>query len=319
MLENKSRSRQFPAGPPLTVCCGPLTQRLLSGAKWEGADAFPACQQWADDAEEVLSFLGRERHLEAFLSVIQKVETPQHRDACLAEARGAFHLARSGFRVVEWEPVGEGATKGDLLVSLADSPYIFVEIKQPGWQGEYLPRRVAEAEKLQPAERERRIARMKREKYLGIEGGAVGSHLAAMDAVRRNALPKLTDRCPNLVIVVDDLKVTPVGLPSLSSFVAREFSNPDHDPDDPDDVLTYERLGGILFLCAEAEVGRTVFYRADFVENAGALPSCALPVRVSALLSKMRDESRLRRERQFSDRLSVFDILRSRGLPWNRS
>jgi hypothetical protein len=72
---------------------------------------------------------------------------------------------------------------------------------------------------------------MKQEKYIDIEGDAVGSHLTAMDVVRRNALPKLTDQTPNLVVVVDDLNVTPVGLLRLAAYVEREFSNPDHGVD----------------------------------------------------------------------------------------
>jgi hypothetical protein len=304
---------QFPrllTGPPPDVRLGPLTQKLLTAAKWQGADKFPAWQVWADDVEQVLAFLQREHRLASFLSTVQKVRSPQHRDARFAEARGAFHLARSGFRILQWEPLGEGTTRGEVLVRLGNSPDIFVEIKQPGWRGEYLPRRSAERQRLSPNEKEQRLIRMRQDKYMGIEGGAVGSHLVAMDVVRRNALPKLARRCPNLVIVVDDLKVTPVGLPSLAAFVKREFSNPDHDPDDPKDTFTYERLGGLLFLQPEAENGETIWYRVDFVLNSDSLPACALPSPVVALLSQMRDESQLRRRRQFAGRPSIVEILR---------
>ena len=127
-----------------------------------------------------------------------------------------------------------------------------------------------------------------------------------MDVVRRNALPKLTDRCPNLVIVVDDLKVTPVGLPSLAGFVKREFCNPDHDPGDRDDVFTYERLGGVLFLQPEEESSGIICYRADFVQNPDALPACTLPPAVSALFLQMREESRLQREQRCAGRPSLW-------------
>jgi hypothetical protein len=224
--QRSSQSQRLTVSPRATVRLGPLTQQLLSGARWRGADGFPAWQNWADDVEEVLTFLQLECRFTPFLSAMQKAQTPQHRNACLAEARGAFHLAQSGFRIVQWEPPGEGTTKGEVLVCLADSPAIFVEIKQPGWQREYFPRRVAERRNLSPEAKQQRFARMKQDKYVGIEGGVVKSAFVAMDVVRRKALPKLTDRCPNLVIVVDDLKVTPVGLPSLAGFVEREFSNP---------------------------------------------------------------------------------------------
>jgi hypothetical protein len=142
MLQRRSSSKPpngAPLGPPTSVRLGPLTQQLLSGARWYGADQFPAWQVWADDVEEVLAFLECEGRLAAFLAVTRKAATPQHRDASFAEARGAFHLARNGFRVVQWEPPGEGTTKGEAQVSLAGAPDIFVEVKQPGWQGEHIP------------------------------------------------------------------------------------------------------------------------------------------------------------------------------------
>jgi len=91
-----------PLGPSASVRLGPRTQQLLSGARWSGADAFPAWQVWADDVEEVLVFLQQEGRLAQFLAVTRKVATPQHRDSCFAEARAAFDLARNGFRIVQW-------------------------------------------------------------------------------------------------------------------------------------------------------------------------------------------------------------------------
>ncbi len=114
---------------------------------------------------------------------------------------------------------------------------------------------------------------------------------------------------PNLVVVVDDLNVTPVGLPGLPQFVAHEFANPDHDPGDPDDVYTYDRLGGVFFLQPEGNNSKSIDYRADFVENPGVLPACALPPIVIAVLSQLRDDSRLLVERRYAGRSSLFEIL----------
>ena len=293
-------------GPPATVCLGPLTQQLLSSAKWQGTDQFPAWQIWADDVEEVLAFLHKENRLAAFLSDIQKVQTPQHRDALLAEARAAFHLARSGFHILQWEPPGEGTTRGDVLVSFDHSPAIFVEVKQPGWQGEFLPQRAAERSRLAFQEKQRRLSRIRQGKFIPgvVEGGAVGSHLASMNVVRRNALPKCTDDCPNLAIVLDDCMVSPVGLPGLAEYVLQEFVRPGRDPDDPDDFFTYERLGGVLFLRPEAESSRMIDYGVDFVENPNVLPACALPPAVSTLFSQMRDASEEREDQKYVGRLS---------------
>ena len=95
------RLTSVPLAPPTSVRLGPLTQQLLSGACWHGLDEFPAWQVWADDVEHVLSFLDSEERLATFLDVVQGVRTPQHRNACLAEARAAFHLSRNGFRIVQ--------------------------------------------------------------------------------------------------------------------------------------------------------------------------------------------------------------------------
>jgi len=92
--------------------------------------------------------------------------------------------------------------------------------------------------------------------------------------------------------------VSPVGLPGLVEYVLQEFAHPGHDPDDPDDFYTYERLGGVLFLRPEAE-GRMIDYGVDFVENPNALPTCALPPSVSALFSRMRMDSERREEQRW--------------------
>jgi len=198
-----------------------------------------------------------------------------------------------------------------VLVSLGNGlPDIFVEVKQPGWQGEHVPRRVRERQTLSAEARQQCYARTKMEKYLDGEGGAVAPQIAAMDVVRRNALPKLTDAHPNLVVVIDDLQVTAVGLPGLAEFVEREFVRPDRDPDDPTDLFSYERLGGVLFLHPEPEDSKLIYYRSEFVHNPGALACCALPASAIAILSDMRDQSRLRIERRYAGRPSIFDILR---------
>jgi hypothetical protein len=134
-VPQKSRRPLSPLGPPFDVNLGPLTRAMLSGAKWQGQDAFPAWQTWADDVETVLEFLDVQNRLPTFLDMIQKTRSAQHRDALLAEARGSFHLHRHGFRILEWEPLGEGASRGEVLASLGWSRAVFVEVKQPSWQG----------------------------------------------------------------------------------------------------------------------------------------------------------------------------------------
>jgi hypothetical protein len=277
-----------------------LTRSLLSGAKWQCQDAFPAWQTWADDVETVLEFLALQGRLPTFLGMTQKARSAQHRDALIAEARGSFHLYRHGFRILEWEPLGEGTSRGEVLASLGSSPAVFVEVKQPSWQGEYLPLMIADQKRLSAAERAARLARMKQSRFLPdvCEGGAVGSHHFSMSVIRRNALPKFSDRQPNLALVVDECKVTPVGLPSLAEFVREEFAHPAHDPLDPKDRYTYERLGGVLFLHPESS-GAGVEYNVDFVENPHVIPACALPPGVIATFEAMRERTERREELRY--------------------
>ena len=75
-----------PLGPSASVRLGPPTQQLLSGARWSGADAFPAWQVWADDVEEVLVFLQQEGRLAQFLAVTRKVATP-HTGTAVSQRR----------------------------------------------------------------------------------------------------------------------------------------------------------------------------------------------------------------------------------------
>ena len=264
---------------------------------------FPAWQSWADDLESVLQFLLDVGRLPAFTATIQRVRSPRDRDALLAEVRGTFVLHRQGFRVLEWEPRGEGTTRGEALVALGPEMPVFVEVKHPSWEGEHLPLYRAEQRRLSDSDRAARLARMKLPRFLpsACEGGPVGSHYFSMSVVRRNALPKLSTRHPNLVVVVDDCQVTPVGLPTLSHCVLEEFAHPAHDPLDPEDRFTYERLGGILFIHPESFIGRGVQYDVDFIVNPGVLSCCALPPRVIAALEALRDETNEREAARYGE------------------
>jgi hypothetical protein len=278
------------------VQIGPLTTKLIAGAKWRYADAFPAPQVYANDVEAVLEFLQSVNRREAFVAKVQKENRPGKRDNLLAEARAAFWLGQNGLQITGWEPEGEGGKTGEFSCTFESSPTIFVEVKQPGWQSELMPSRSSERRRLTEEEKRRRLARKEQGKFIlgQAEGGAVGSHAAAMDVVRRNVLPKLTENCPNLAIVVDDFHFSPVGLPNLSTFVEREFSCPAHDPEDAEDRFSYERLGGVLFLNVQAMNGQPVDYLVKYVPNPGVIAACALPPSVNSLFDRLSGEAMIR-------------------------
>jgi hypothetical protein len=275
---------------------------MLAGARWQGRDPFPAWQTWADDVEAVLEFLDRQQRFAIFRTKIQQTRSPQYRDAMFAEARASFYLHRLGFDFLEWEPLGEGTSRGEGLVRMGMSPPIFVEVKQPSWHGEFLPLSIADQNRLSPEEKAGRLARMRQPRFLPnvCEGGAVGSHYFAMRVVRHNVLPKLSTFQPNLALVVDNCLVTPVGLPSLGHFVREEFLHPAHDPLDPEDRYTYERLGGVLFLNTES-YARVVEYNVDFVENPGVVASCALPSDVVDVFEAMTADTHRRDEERYGE------------------
>ncbi len=303
-----------PLGPPSDVNIGPLTRSLIAGAKWQSHDAFPARQRWADDVESVLQFLRDNGRFNRFRELIQKTRTTQHRDAMLAEARGSFYLGRHGFKILEWEPLGEGTALGEARAQLGASPAIFVEVKQPSWQGEYLPLTIAEKQRLSPEDLAARLARMKQPRFLPnvCEGAAVGSHHFSMSVVRRNALHKLTATQPNLVIVVDECRVTPVGLPSLAHYVESEFLHPAHDPNDPDDRYGYERLGGVLFLNT-VSFGVEVEYNVEFIANPNVIAACALPEEVISLFAALTADTDRREELRYPESNSFFRAIMNRG------
>jgi len=303
-----------PLGPPADVHLGPLTRSLIAGARWQGHDAFPAWQNWADDVEKVLEFLSENNRYAHFRALIQKTRTTQHRDAMLAEARGAYYLRRNGFSILDWEPLGEGTARGEALVKCGESPAIFVEVKQPSWQGENLPLMIADQRRLSPAERDARLSRMKQPRFLlnVCEGGAVGSHHFSMSVVRRNALHKLSITQPNLVVVVDECRVTPVGLPSLAHYVQSEFLSPAHDPNDPNDRYTYERLGGVLFLNT-VSFGGEVEYNVEFVANPNVIAPCALPEEVISVFETLTGDTEQREELRYANSNSFFRALMNRG------
>jgi len=313
MPQQQSSRVPSPLGPPSDVNVGPLTRSLIAGAKWQGHDAFPAWQNWADDVESVMEFLANNNRFDHFRDLIHKTRTAQHRDAMLAEARGGFYLHRHGFKVLEWEPLGEGTARGEAVVQLGKSPAIFVEVKQPSWQGERLPLMIADQRRLSPEDRAARLARMKQPRFLSnvCEGGAVGSHHFSMSVVRRNALHKFSAGQPNLVIVVDECNVTPVGLPSLAHYVQSEFLQPAHDPNDPEDRYTYERLGGVLFLNT-VSFGVDVEYNVEFVENPNVIAPCALPKEVVSIFETLTADTDRREELRYAGSNSFFRTLMNR-------
>jgi hypothetical protein len=236
--------------PPDDVILGPLTRTVLDGAVWRDASVFPAFQDWADEVEGVLSFLESQRKFETFLPRLRARE----RDGAFAEARVAFFFHRNGFDITDWEPAAVVGRPGDLEVRWRNSEPIFVEVKGPGWEGELTLEQIQAGRQHGP-------------KYINAEARAVGPVSRVLYAVDK-AIPKLdVTRC-NLVVVVDDLFLSPTEMPRsiLKGQLTRGLSDPKYVP------------VSAVFLLNPASYGQGVEYRKYFVPNPGAARPLPAPV-----------------------------------------
>ncbi|MDP2605534.1 MAG: hypothetical protein Q8S00_23580 [Deltaproteobacteria bacterium] len=230
--------------PPAEVKLGPLTRTVLDGAVWRDESKYPAFQVWADEAERLFAFLEAQGVFKRFLPRLRARE--REKTAALAEARAGFFFHRNGFRILRWEPEEVPGHPGDLDLQWQESEPIFVEVKGPDWEGEL-------------TEAERRAGRKDLPKYINAEARAIAPQDRVLYAITK-ALPKLAERRANLVVVVDDLFVSPVELPKeyLTAVLATALADP-----------ACRFLGGV-FLLSPVTYGGFVEYRKYFVPNVDA-------------------------------------------------
>jgi len=143
--------------------------------------------------------------------------------------------------------------RGEFEVSWRGGPPIFVEVKAPDWQGEL-------------STHEKTGARKAQGKHVNLEGRWTDPLEQPLSVMEKNAIPKLTPDRPNLIVIADDLFISPVGAPHLEgrmrSFLAR-----------PESAC----VGGVLFFKAECHRGE-IEYTIRFHENPGASgPAGCLP------------------------------------------
>ena len=183
--------------PPTNVRLGPRTRKALEGAAWRNASKYPAHQPWADELEQLLAFLEAQAALDKFLPRLQARE--REMQAALAEARAGFFFCRNGFRILGWAPEEVSGRPGDLEIQWLDTEPIFVEVKAPGWESEL-------------TQRERLGSRKDLPKNINLEPRAIAPHERVVYAVLK-ALPKFAENRANLVVVHDDLFVSPLEFP----------------------------------------------------------------------------------------------------------
>ena len=145
---------------------------------------------------------------------------------------------------------------GDIEIQWRDTNPIFVEVKGPGWEGEL-------------STEEHAAGRSHHPKY-----DCEKPEPRSVDPIERvffgvsKALPKLANHRVNLVVIVDDLFVSPLDFPkTYAAGLTKRITDP-----------TYEAVGGV-FLLSPVAYGDSIEYRKYFLPNLGAarpLPQAVL-------------------------------------------
>ena len=229
--------------PPDEVRLGPLTRTVLERAVWREYSEYPASQVWADEAERLFTFLTAQDVFQRFLTRLCARE--REKTAAIAEARAGFFFYRNGFRILRWEPEEVTGRPGDLDVQWRDSEPIFIEVKAPDWEGEL-------------TEAERDAGRKDLPKYINAEGRVVDPQQRVTYAIGK-ALPKLAEHRANLVVVVDDLFLSPVENDMSKKLLRHAVEKYLADQEC--------RLVGGVFVLNPASDGQFVEYRKYFVPN----------------------------------------------------
>jgi hypothetical protein len=269
--------------PPYGVQIGPLTRFISDRAKWRREDQFPAWQVWADETERVLAFLCAQDQLARFVPRLR--DDARARNAALAEARVAFFLFRNGFRIVEWEPPASNGKIGEFSIRWNNGPIVLVEIKAPDWQGE-----LSTGELLGD--------RKKLGKCAHLEARATDPLLQPTRVIEKNAVPKLPADRPSLVVIADDLFISPVGTPHLEHRIDGLLGKPENNV-----------LGGLLFFKTEP-YRNEIEYTIRFNANLYAMAPCQIPADVATGLTASSQSDEARRLRRYSGRSPVARFFR---------
>jgi hypothetical protein len=240
---------------------------MANRARWRKQEQFPSKQVWANEIERVLAHLCAQNQFARFLPRLR--DNARARNAALAEARVAFFLFCNGFRIVEWEPPASDGHIGEFNIQWTRGPMIFVEVKAPDWQGEL-------------SSDELRGGRKKLGKYVDLELRFSDPLDQPTRVIETNAVPKLPRNQPSIVVIADDLFISPISTHTRRTRIDSLFAKPENNS-----------LGGVLFFKAE-EYRNDVEYTIRFHANSHATAGCQVPADVAKglIASSRADEVR---------------------------
>jgi len=232
----------------------PLLYGISEEADWISEDEFPAAPEWADVHEEWLRFVDSKGQMARFASRLTK--SAYQRDRTFAEiAVGYFFETKCSLPIIEWEPHGEGRTKGEFMVG-SPNERVFVEVKTGGWQKD-----IKDAEG-------RNSPRFRQPKYINAEARSVGNWAVIRNAVS-NGYKKFRDSVPSSLMIRDDYFISLDKLhgPDIALYRSDDGCFIDR---------RYERLGGVgIFSVDLGEKG--LHYHFSVYENPNAMDSVKLP------------------------------------------
>ena len=254
--------------PAIDATRHPLLAALAASSRWLGADEYPSCTEWADEHESWLRYLKCEGTLNRYWPRLKGFK--EQRDEAFAEIAVAYFFGvKCGLSIVEWEPPGEAGKVGEFAIADPSGTRIFVEVKSPGWEAEFV------------ADEGRGSPRLLQPKYIDAEARATGPWASIRHAVRK-AYPKLPSTIPTLLVVNDDLMVSlsdwgnHVGDIALYASRHPGYSQGYLAENGPFANRDFERLGGVGVFTVDLPSGG-MRYRFELFENRFALPAVAIP------------------------------------------
>lgn len=246
-----------------------LLNLISRDAKWKGRDDFPSTPAWKQEVEKWLEFLKRNNQLERFLPRLKS--KPNLRDEALAEINAAFYIdAYLDCPIVDWEPKGSGRSTLEFAFQWNDDIIVLGEVKSPGWEGE-----IVEEEGINSS-------RKQEEKIRSGETRRIAPWKNIRETIKK-AYPKFFKDQPSLLIINDDLFVSPLDFPNnIEIALFCEKGRGEHGPESylSEDgyffTEEYQNLGGILFLQV-VQTREKIEYKAKLVRNPKVSPSCHIP------------------------------------------
>jgi hypothetical protein len=239
---------------PLPNNAGSYLLRIAQESKWirDGNTTIPP--SWAEEMEGTLQFLDGHDQFECRLKRL----CGKWRElvAELAEARTCRFFANLGFQIQGWQPPSLTGCPGDLLIKWGTTNPVFVEVKAPDWEGEF------EGE----MEQKEFFERKAQGKHVDGEHGPTSPTGIPFQVILRNALKKFSDDRPNMTVIVDDLRLSPAKARGIIDGDVKKFFEEPHT----------EKLGAILFLRFECNMGESVRCLSNFYDNPKAKLACRL-------------------------------------------